>query len=69
MQEKAQSDLKTLIESCFHTKNLKFPSEQPMVLAVDTSWRVVEYYMYQRDEDELKHIYYVKFNSLLMNKR
>jgi len=37
-QKKAQLDLKTLIESCFHTRNLKFPSEQLLVLAVDTSW-------------------------------
>jgi len=37
MQEKAQSDLKALIELCFHTRNPKFPSEQPLVLAVDTS--------------------------------
>jgi len=46
VQEKAQSDLKTLIESCFHTRNLKFPSEQLLVLAVDTSWRAVRYYVY-----------------------
>jgi len=38
VQEKAQSDLKTLIESCFHTRNPKFPSKQPLVLAVDISW-------------------------------
>jgi len=37
-QEKAQSDLKTLIESCFHTRNPKFPSEQLLVLTVDISW-------------------------------
>jgi len=30
---------------------------------------VVRYYLYQRDEEELKHIYYVKFSSLLMNDR
>jgi len=69
VQEKAQSDLKTLIELCFHTRNLKFPSEQLLVLAVDTSWRAVGYYMYQRDEEEPKRIHYVKFNSLLMDKR
>jgi len=37
VQEKAQSDLKILIESCFHTRNPKFPSKQLLVLAVDTS--------------------------------
>jgi len=29
----------------------------------------VEYYLYQRDEEEPKRIYYVKFNSLLMDDR
>jgi len=69
VQEKAQADLKALIESCFHTRNPKFPSEQPSVLAVDTLWRVVGYYIYQRDEIEPKYIHYVKFNSLLMDER
>jgi len=68
-QEKAQSDLKTLIESCFHTRNPKFPSEQPLVLAVDTSWQAVGYYIYQRDEEGPRQIHYVKFNSLLMDER
>ena len=36
IQEKAQSDLKMLIELYFHTRNPKFPSEQPLVLAVNT---------------------------------
>ena len=69
VQEKAQSDLKTLIELCFHTRNPKFPSEQPLVLAMDTSWRAVGYYLYQRDEKEPKRIHYMKFNSLLMDDR
>jgi len=69
VQEKAQSDLKTLIESCFYTRNPKFPSEQLLVLAVDTSWRAVGYYLYQRDEEEPKRIHYMKFNSLLMDDR
>jgi len=69
VQEKARSDLKTLIESCFHTRNPKFPSKELLVLAVDTLWRAVGYYVYQRDEEKLKRIHYVKFNSLLMNER
>jgi len=58
--------LKTLIEECFHTRN---PSDQPLVLAVDTSWRAVGYYIYQRDEEDPKKIHYVKFNSLLIDPR
>jgi len=36
-QQKAQQDLKVLIEECFHTSNPKFPGKQPLVLAVNTS--------------------------------
>ena len=36
---------------------------------MDTSWRAVGYYIYQRDEDELKRIHYVKFNSLLIDEK
>jgi len=66
-QQKAQQDLKMLIEDCFHTRNPKFPSKQPLVLAVDTSWRAVGYYIYQRDEEDPRKIHYIKFNSLLMD--
>ena len=34
---------------------------------MDTSWRAVGYYIYQRDKKDPKKIYYVKFNSLLMD--
>ena len=69
IQQKAQQDLKTLIEECFHTRNPKFPSDQSLVLAVDMSWRAVGYYIYQRDEEDPKKIHYVKFNSLLIDPR
>ena len=69
IQQTAQQDLKELIEKCFHMRNPKFPSDQPLVLAVDTSWRAVGYYIYQRDDKDPKKIHYVKFNSLLMDPR
>jgi len=34
-QQKVQQDLKILIEDCFHMRNPKFLSEQPLVLVVD----------------------------------
>jgi len=67
IQQKAQQDLKELIEECFHTRNPKFPSNQPLVLAVNMSWRAVGYYIYQRDDKDPKKIHYMKFNLLLMN--
>ncbi|KXN91265.1 hypothetical protein AN958_01587 [Leucoagaricus sp. SymC.cos] len=65
----AQTQLKKLIEECFHTQNPQFPCDQPIVLAVDTSWRAVGYYMYQQDETEPKKIHYIKFNSLLIDEK
>lgn len=68
-QQTAQDNLKKAIKECFHTRNPKFPSTQPIVLSVDTSWRAVGYYIYQRDEENPKEVHYVKFNSLLMDDR
>lgn len=68
-QQTAQDNLKEAIKNSLHTRNPKFPSTQPLVLAVDTSWQAVGYYIYQRDEEDPKKIHYVKFNSLLMDER
>jgi len=48
-------------------RNPKFLSEQPLVLVVDTLWRAVGYYIYQRNEKDPKKIHYMKFNLLLMD--
>jgi len=48
-------------------RNPRFLSEQLLVLVVDTSWRAVGYYIYQRDKEDPKKIHYIKFNSLLMD--
>ncbi|KAF9440995.1 hypothetical protein P691DRAFT_643924, partial [Macrolepiota fuliginosa MF-IS2] len=50
LQQEAQQRLKDLVRDCFHTWNPKFPSDQPIVVAVDSSWRAVGYYMFQRDD-------------------
>jgi len=52
VQQQAQKDLKELIEECFYTRNPKFSSKQPLVLAVDSLWRAIGYYIYQRDNDD-----------------
>lgn len=69
VQKAAQWEIKEKIEKCFHTRNPKFPSTEPIVLAVDSSWRAVGYYLYQREENDPKNIHYIKFNSILMDPR
>ncbi|XP_006462350.1 hypothetical protein AGABI2DRAFT_151831 [Agaricus bisporus var. bisporus H97] len=39
------------------------------IVAVDSSWRAVGYYLYQRDEVDPKLVHYIKFNSILMDER
>jgi hypothetical protein len=69
VEQKAMDDLKVSIQNCFPIKKIKFPSKEPVVLAVDSSWRATGYYIYQRDETDPKIINYVKFNSMLMDER
>ncbi|KAF7777764.1 hypothetical protein Agabi119p4_3836 [Agaricus bisporus var. burnettii] len=69
VEKAAQEELKQKIKECFHTRNPKFPSKQPIVMAVDSSWRAVGYYLYQRDEEDPTKIHYIKFNSMLMDDR
>jgi len=52
IQQKVQQDLKILIKDCFHTRNPKFLSEQPLVLVVNMLWKAVGYYIYQRDKED-----------------
>jgi hypothetical protein len=69
LQLATQERLKQAIKECVPIKNPKYPSTQPIVLAIDSSWRAAGYYIYQRDEDDPKIINYVKFNSILMDER
>jgi hypothetical protein len=69
VQKAAQAKIKEKIKNCFHMRNPRFPSEQPVVLAVDSSWHAVGYYMYQCNEIDPKEIYYIKFNLILMDPR
>ncbi len=40
-----------------------------MVLAVDTSYKAVGYYIYQQDIEDLKKKYYARFGSIPLNDR
>ena len=69
VQKRAQQLIKERIQECFHTRLPKFPSNHPIVMAIDTSWRAIGYYLYQRDDVDPKIIHYIKFNSILMDER
>ena len=40
-----------------------------MVLAVDTSWKAIGFYIYQQDPEDAKKQYYVRFESITLNER
>lgn len=48
---------------------LDYSSPSPIVLAVDTSWRAVGFYVYQEDPEDKKRKYYARFGSILLNER
>jgi len=50
-------------------KAIDYENHGDVVLAVDTSWMAIGYYIYQEDKDDPKKHYYVKFGSILLNER
>ncbi|KAF7783144.1 hypothetical protein Agabi119p4_2520 [Agaricus bisporus var. burnettii] len=69
VEQQAMDELKEAIRNCFPIRKIQFSSDQPVVLSVDSSWRAVGYYIYQKDEEDPKIINYIKFNSFLMDER
>jgi len=50
-------------------KAIDYENYGDVVLAVDTSWMAIGYYIYQEDKDDPKKHYYVKFSSILLNEQ
>ena len=49
--------------------NIDYESDGMVVLAVNTSWKAVGYYIYQEMADTKKKKTYVKFGSITLNER
>jgi hypothetical protein len=67
-----EAEMRALKEGCTVMKALKpidYDSEGNVVLAVDTSYIVVGYYIYQEGADNPKDKTYVRFGSIPLNKR
>src|SRR6202522_1072533 len=63
-------ELKEAIENSVPLGNIDYEDEGAVVLAVDTSWKAVGYYIYQESEkDEKKFFFFVKFGSITLNER
>jgi hypothetical protein len=66
-QDEAQARIKQLILECPALKPIDYESPNPVILAVDTSYIAVGYYIFQEGTD--RKPYYARFDSLTLNER
>ena len=68
-QRLAQDDLKAAVLSSPALRAIDYDSPAPVILAVDTSFIAVGYYLCQCDEVEPRKRYYSRFGSITLNDR
>ena len=68
-QKESMKNLKSALENAVPLGNIDYESDGMVVLAVDTSWKAVGYYIYQETADTKKKKTYVKFGSITLNER
>ena len=68
-QEKSMNDLKTALLRAVPLENIDYESDGAVVLAVDTSYMAVGFYIYQEDSRDKKKKKFIKFGSITLNDR
>src|SRR6202789_280427 len=68
-QDKSMADLKAALKDAVPLGNIDYESEGTVVLAVDTFYRAVGFYIYQEGVDTKKKKTFVKFGSITLNER
>ena len=68
-QEKSMAELKKALINSVPLGNIDYESDGAVVLAVDTSYKAVGFYIYQESEDGKKKKTFVKFASVILNDR
>ena len=68
-QEKSMADLKEALAKYVPLGNIDYESDGAVVLAVDTSYKAVGFYIYQEDVVSKKKKTFVKFASITLNDR
>ena len=68
-QDKSMADLKEALVNSVPLGNIDYESDGAVVLAVDTSYKAVGFYIYQEDPDDKKKKTFVKFGSITLNDR
>ena len=67
--DKSMADLKEALKNAVPLGNIDYESEGTVVLAVDTSYRAVGFYIYQESADTGKKKKFIKFGSITLNER
>ena len=68
-QQAAMEDIKQAIMDSGYIRPLRYHEPGAIVLAVDTSWNAVGFYIYQEDPEDKKKKYYARFGSITLNAR
>ena len=68
-QRLAMQTLKDALVASPALRAIDYDSPAPVVLAVDTSWKAIGFYIYQQDPDDVKKRYYTRFESITLNER
>ena len=68
-QVKSMADLKEALINSVPLGNIDYESDGAVVLAVDTSYKAVGFYIYQESADTTKKKTFVKFASITLNDR
>lgn len=68
-QHISQQELKDALVESPALRPLNYAWDSPIYLAVDTSWKAVGYYIYQRDPVDPKKHYIARFGSITLNDR
>ena len=69
LQEKSMAELKEALINFVPLGNIDYESDGAVVLAVDTSYKAVGYYIYQEDEETKQKKTFVKFGSITLQDR
>ena len=68
-QRKAMQELKDRLATSPALRPIDYESPAPVILAVDTSYKAVGFYIYQEDLEDPKKKYYARFESITLNAR
>lgn len=68
-QDRSMADLKEALKNAVPLGNIDYENGGTVVLAVDTSWKAVGFYIYQLSDDDKKKKTFIKFGSITLNER